>query len=409
MFFSSVLDVSCNMDAMNRLDFLLSGILKNPPSASRNGIIQEIPIQSSSRVTFPERDSYPSTKLPPAIATTVPLPPRRDSSSMKHHRRRHKIDQSDQQKQYQPLLNSSTLDDLFRALTLECEQYLAAKPPHENKIKNQINVKPSSKIQTTAGSNDDDYENLHVSRPIKPTKTSISPLKTSIEVISPVKRHIVSITVSSKVSSPQIISPAKTISTSVITPTNRPSSEEDSINISPSNTNRKRRRRVRKQIISSSATRSSSSSTERKETPVEKKVPVSKRSCSTDPRCHHNKNSRDNSFISPLSTQKQLTKRPHRRDVSLQHSLPVSGRFRENHSSPLSVLLTSTKPTSDFLDNSHQRQQRRSRLESVDHKPSPLLNRIHQQFYRPSSSRNTNNNNNNKNIPTHQIPSYPVY
>ena len=198
------------------------------------------------------------------------------------------------------------------------------------------------------------------------------------------------------------------MTTSIVIPTIHPSSGEDSKNISSSSTNRKRRRRIRKRMISSSTARSSSSSTERKEISIDKKPQVSKRSFSTDHRCQRNKNSRDNSFISPPSTQKQLTRRPHRRDVSLQHSLPLSGRFRENHASPLSVLLTSTKPTSDFLDNSHQRQQRRSRLESVDHKPSTLLNRIHQQFYRPSSSRNNNNNNNN-NIPTHQIPSYPVY
>ena len=108
----------------------------------------------------------------------VPLPPRRDGSSMKHHRRRHQIEQSDKQKQYQPLLNSSTLDDLFRALTLECEQYLAAKPSHENKINGHVTIKPlPSNVQATVESNDDDYENLHTSQPIQPAKFEFLLLK----------------------------------------------------------------------------------------------------------------------------------------------------------------------------------------------------------------------------------------
>src|SRR5579871_6163852 len=116
------------MNATSRLDILLSGIIKTQPSSSTsNGISQGTSIQPLSRLTFSERDSYPSSRLPSVIGITAPLPPRRDSSSMKHHhRRRYQIEQTDKQKQSQPLLNSSTLDDLFRALTLECEQYLAA-------------------------------------------------------------------------------------------------------------------------------------------------------------------------------------------------------------------------------------------------------------------------------------------
>ncbi|CAF1178495.1 unnamed protein product [Adineta steineri] len=404
------------MNATNRLDLLISDIFKNPTSDFCNGINQETSIQpsSSSRLTFSEHSSHPSTILPSAITTIVPLPPRRDSSSMKHHRRRPRIDQTDKQnKQDQPLLNSSTLDDLFRALTLECEQYLASISSFQNKTYGQIIVQPSSDKQTGVESNDEDYENLHKSQPLCQTiKTNISPLKTSIEVISPIKRHVVSITVSSKISSPQLIvsstkSPSCHSTTSMITPTICHSSEDDSTNISSSSTNRKRRRRTRKQIISSSTTRSSSSSTERKElhnNNNNKKSLISKRSCSTDPRYQRHKQSQDNisNNNSYSSSQKQFTKPSRRRDVSLQHSSSNSGRVYDNYSSPLSVLLTSTKPTSDFLSNSHQHKQRRSRLESIDPKPLTL-------FYQPSTIRNNNNNKNKNNIPTHRIPSYPVY
>ncbi|CAF2562849.1 unnamed protein product [Rotaria sp. Silwood2] len=405
------------MNAINRLDVLLSDILKNDPSTSTNGISQGASIQPLPKLTFPERNSYPSPVLPSGIVTTVPLPPRRSSSSLKHHHhnhhRHHHIDQSDKQKQYKPLLNSSTLDDLFRALTLECEQYLAAASSHQNKTSNPRIVRPSSKIQASVESNDDDYENLHTSKASQPITKSYSPLKTSIEVISPIKRHVVSITITSKISSPQVVSPVKPpchTTTPVIAPsTNRHSSDDDAVDVSSSSTNRKRRRRARKQIVSSSITRSSSSSNERKEVITDKKPIISKRSCSTDPRYQRNKNSYENDFISCSSPQKQRTKRPHRRDVSLQHSLPNSERYHENHSSPLSVLLTSTKITSDFFDNSHQRQERRSRLETVNHKPSTLLDRMHQQLYRPPTIRNNNNNKKNTNIPAHRIPSYPVY
>jgi hypothetical protein len=381
------------MNATNRLDFLLN----EPSTSSSNRINQETSIQPLSRLTFSERASYPSPILPSVIATTVPLPPRRDSSSMKHHRRRHQIDQIDKQKQYQPLLNSSTLDDLFRALTLECEQYLAATSSYQKKTYDQTIVQPSSTIQAAVESNDEDYENLHP--PVKPitATSSYSPLKTSIQVISPIKRHVVSITVSSKITSPT--KPSCPTTKSIPSTTIRHSSEDDSTNKSSSSTSRKhRRRRTRKQYLSSTTptTRSSSSSTERKEIIPDKKPIISKRSCSTDPH--------KNTLIS--SPQKHATKRPRRRDISLQHTLPNSRRFQENNSSPLSILLTSTKPTSDFFDNSHQRQSRRSRLETSNQKSSTLRDRMHQQFYRPSPTRNTNNKNN---ILTHRIPFYPVY
>ena len=388
------------------------------------------------------QDAYPSSKLSSVMTTTTtttavpPLPPRRDASSMKHHRRRYQIEQNGEQKASQPLLNSSTLDDLFRALTLECEQYLAASSSSssQKKIANQSIAQPSS---TAVESNDEDYENLHPS-PMSSVSmnSSSSPLKTSIQVISPIKRHVVSITVSSKVTSPiKPSSPSPSSSVPIKTipppPTSAPvpvlpsstntrrSSEEDSINKSSSSTTRKhRRRRTRRQYLSSTTptTRSSSSSTERKEILTEKKPIISKRSCSTDPRYQHPKSSHENPTV---ASQKQSTKRPRRRDVSLQHHLPHSRRPQENHHhhhhhlAPLSILLTSTKSTSDFLDHSHQRpqQQRRSRLETVNHRSAALLDRIHSQFYRPSPTRNnpTKTTNNNNNILPHRIPSYPVY
>ncbi|CAF3492896.1 unnamed protein product [Rotaria socialis] len=426
------------MNAINRLDVLLSDIVKNEPSTSTNGINQETSIQPLSKLTFPQCDPYPSSVLPSGMVTTVPLPPRRNSSSLKHHhhhhrrRQHHHIDQADKEQQHQPLLNSSTLDDLFRALTLECEQYLAATSSQQNKKSTQMTVQPSSKIQVSVESNDDDYENLHSSKSSQLTTNNVSPLKTSIAVMSPIKRHVVSITITSKVSSPQLISPVKPLCTTTTLvsvaptpllpppsppppppltspPTNCQSSDDDAINISSSSTNRKRRRRARKQVLSATTIRSSSSSNERKEMITDKKPIVSKRSCSTDPRYQGNRNSHDIDFISSLSSsQKQRTRRPHRRDISLQHSVPNSERYRENHLSPLSVLLTSTKLTSDFLNNSHQPQQRRSRLESVNQKSSTLIDRLHQQFYRPTPILNNNNNKNNS-IPAHRMPSYPVY
>ncbi|CAF1593212.1 unnamed protein product [Rotaria magnacalcarata] len=421
------------MNAINRLDVLLSDIVKSEPPTSINGINQETSIQPLSKLTFSQCDPYPSSVLPSGMVTTVPLPPRRNSSSLKHHHQRrrqhHHIDQADKEQQHQPLLNSSTLDDLFRALTLECEQYLADTSSQQNKKSNQMTVQPSSKIQVSVESRDDGYENLHSSKSSQVKTNNVSPLKTSIAVLSPIKRHVVSITITSKVSSPQLISPVKPLCTTTafvsVAPTPLPpppppptltspprncqSSDDNAINISSSSTNRKRRRRPRKQVPSAATMRSSSSSNERKEMITDKKPIVSKRSCSTDPRYQGNRNSHDNDFIS--SSQKQRARRPHRRDISLQHSFPNSERYSENHSSPLSVLLTSTKLTSDFLNNSHQPQQRRSRLESVNQKSSTLIDRLHQQFYRPTTILNNNNNNNNKNnsIPAHRMPSYPVY
>lgn len=357
------------------------------------------------------QDVQPSLKISPVMMTSAaaPLPPRRDVSSMKHHRRRYRIDKNGEEKSNQPLLNSSTLDDLFRALTLECEQYLAAFSSCPKKILDPPIAQPSS---TTVESNDEDYENLHPSS-VLPLAITSSPLKTSIQVISPIKRHVVSITVSSKVTSQIKPSSSSSVPVKTIPPpvpiTRHSSEEEQPIRKTSSSTNRKhRRRRTRRQYLSSTTptTRSSSSSAERKDVINEKKPIISKRSCSTDPRYQQPKSSHENSH---LSSQKQSTKRPRRRDVSLPHPPPShSRRFQENHSTPLSFLLTSTKPTSDFLDHSHQ-QQRRSRLESVNHRSAALLDRIHPQFYRPSPTRNNTNKNNNNNILTHRIPSYPVY
>ena len=397
------------MSATQRLDMLISNLVHHDrPSTSSNGIHEETSIQSPSSLTFVEPDCYSTSILPSTILpTAVPLPPRRDASSLKHHRRRHPIDPIEKNKQ--PLLNSSTLDDLFRALTLECEQYLAATIA--------MKTKEQSSPQTIE-SNDDDYENLQTSKSSSSTMiTTGSPsLKTSIEVISPIKRHVVSITVSSRVSTPTVVSPALTnghiqpsenlLPVVVIEPPICRSSEEDRVKPSSSSTSRRRRRRTRKRMVSSTTTRSSSSSTERKEAIVEKKAMLSKRSYSTD---HRHQRMNDNHSLSS-SQQRGTSRRTHRRDVSLQHPFPHSSAFHQERSSPLSVLLTSSsKSTSDFLDNSHRRpqqqQQRRSRLETVIHKPLTLLDRMHQQFYRLSPTRTQKTN-----IPTtHRIPSNRVY
>src|SRR5437868_4083248 len=99
------------MTATNRLNLLLSDILQNEPSSNKNEIYSgSSKIQPSSLLTFAEHDYRPS------IIATAPLPPRRNMSLLKNQRQRHHIHQSDiqNQQQTQPLLNSSTLDDLFR-------------------------------------------------------------------------------------------------------------------------------------------------------------------------------------------------------------------------------------------------------------------------------------------------------
>jgi hypothetical protein len=401
------------MTTTNRLNLLLSDILQTEPS-STNKIYHGSLNPTSSLLTFAGEDYRPSVT---AIAS---LSPRHNTSSLKHHRQRPYIHQSDNlnEQQTQPLLNSSTLDDLFRALTLECEQYLSASSTstYQNKTYGQLIVQPSTPIQTTnIDSNDDDYENLHGKN--FPLSNGLSSLKTSIEVMRPEKRQIVAINVSSKNSPSPIVSSSRTyplLSASYTTPSMVSSnichsSEEDSIDVSSSNTNRKRRRRTRKQQILPSIIRSSSSDDERSETINEKKSTISKRSCSTDHRQQRIRSIYDNHPISVLSQKNPPSRRTRRRDVSLQQHVPSSTkyygdtplRWQKNLYSPLSVLLTSKRSTSDFVDPS---QQRRSRLELVNHQPISLLDRMHQQFYRTSPTNHHNNN-----IPTQRIPSYPVY
>ena len=404
------------MNATRRLDLLLANMraADERSPTPRNGISPTTSEQPLSAMTFAERDSYPTSVVPSAmLVTSAPLPPRRDSSSLKHHRRRYPIDSSDKQKQ--PLLNSSTLDDLFRALTLECEQYLAATSSYRSKALGSSIAQSTPTMKTTAESNDDDYENLQTLRVPQAKIQTASPLRTSIEVISPVKRHVVSISVSSRISAPSVIASVKTsspvhvppaLTTSMTLPTVCHSSEEDVMNVSSSSTNRKRRRRTRKRMVSSTTTRSSSSSTERLEAALEKKPVLSKRSCSTDHRHRHSTDLLEPNSSSSLH--RQATRRPRRRDGSLQHSLPnASHSSRPNASAPLSIVLSSSstsKSTSDFIDLSNPRQPRRSRLESLVHKPSALRDRMYEQFYRTAPTRTQTNG-----IPTHRIPPYRVY
>ena len=387
---------------LSLLDFQKNSVMNGTSRHHEREATQGTSLQPLSALTFAtERDYFPTL----LVSKAVPLPPRRDASSLKHHRRRPPADQSPP---VQPLLNSSTLDDLFRALTLECEQYLAATSISTKKSKDSIISQSSSSRQTAVESNDDDYENLH-KQTSQPRMNGASTLKTSIEVISPIKRHVVSISVSSKVSKPvRVPSPVITAPTPVVETRVSRSSEEEPTHPSSSSTtnnNRRRRRRTRKRMISSTTTRSSSSSKERAESIAEKKPLMSKRSCSTDHRRHRSRDLHEHpSFSSPKTTPRRVP----RRDVSLQHSFSTRSAVRPEHSSPLSVLLTASsnnsKSTSDFLDACEHRP-RRSRFESVMQKPLSLLDRMHQQFYRLSPTRTPKSTN----IPTHRVSSYRVH
>ena len=421
------------MNTTNRLNLLLSDILQNE-SLSNNEFYQGSSMQTLPPLAFAEHDYHHSPKLPSVTATfpsssKAPVPPHRSLSSLKHQRQHHLIyqfnvekQQQPQQQQSQPLLNSSTLDDMFSALTLECEQYLAAlsAPSYQNKNYDQLIVHPSTKIQTNVDSNEDDYENLHSSKLL--ISNDVPSLKTDVEATSPKQRQVISISVSSKVPSFPMVTSSQTcplLSTSsttrsLIPPVICHSSEEDSIEVSSSSINRRRRRRMRKHQIPSSTARSNSSSEEHMDTINGsinvKKSTISKRSCSTDHRQQRIKSIYDN-YPVPLSSHKLPTRRIRRRDISWQKHLPISAkyqdvspRFPENRCPSLSVSLTTTRPTTDFIAPSQQ-QQRWPRLELVKHQPITLLDRMHHKFYGPSPTPYSNNNN----IPTHRIPSYPVY
>ena len=416
------------MTTTNHLNLLLSDILQSTPVSTKE-MYRGSFNPTSSLLAFANEESHPS------ITALTPLPPlaRRSTSLLKHRRQRQCIPHSDKPNQQattttttdvvQPLLNSSTLDDLFRALTLECEQYLSA-PSYQNKIYDSLIIEPSKLVPNNMDSNDDDYENLHPAR--FPLLNGLSPLRTSIEVVSPEKRQVVSISVSSKKSPSPIVSSSRTfplLSTTYTSTTMIPhsnhcySSDDDSIDISSSSTtHRRRRRRIRKQPIISSIPRSSSSEDDRSEaingSIHEKKSHLSKRSSSTDPRQQRVHTVYDNYLLTTGSGQKYPpSRRTRRRDISLQQQQhypsiltrpfeDISPRFTEKSRSPLSILLTSTGSASDFLD--HPRENN-SQVQRIDSRPLSLLDRMHQQFYRTSSTGHRNN------IPTHRIPSYPVY
>ena len=391
------------MTTADRLNLLLSEILHNESSSSsittNNPISRDSSTKPSTLLAFAEHDySLPSI-------TAVSLTPPRTTSSLNNHSRQYvqTRDQSNMENSFKkrPLLNSSTLDDLFHALTLECEQYLAdsSTSSYQNKIYEEFESQPTVK-SIHIDSNDDDYENLHTLSSLK--KSDISKLKTSIEVTSPNNRQIVSVNVSSSQTYPLL-------STSIVSSANCCcSSEDDSfINASTSSTTnqKRRRRRTRKQQLISSTNRLSSSDDEQTNT-IDKKSSISKRSFSTDYRQQRIQSIYDNHPVSTVS-QKVPLRRARRRDVSLQqfsfpphaskHKDELSLSLHENLASPLSVLLTSK---SDFINRS---QQRRSRSEYPQQQPVSLLDRMHQKFYRTSPMHHRNN------IPTHRIPSYPVY
>lgn len=398
------------MTTTNHLNLLLSDILQSAPISTKE-MYRESFNPTPSLLTFANEDCHPSIT---AIAP-LPPPPRRSASQLKHRRQRqytHQSDKANQQKTTataaQPLLNSSTLDDLFRALTLECEQYLSASS-YQNKIYDSLIIEPSKLIQTNMDSNDDDYENLHPSRSL--LLNSLSPLKTSIQVASPEKRQVLSVSVSTKKSPSPVVPSSRTfplLSTSLTSATmvstnHRHSSEDDSIDFSPSSTiHRRRRRRIRKQPMISSIPHSSSSDDERIELINEKRSFLSKRSSSTDHRHQRIHSIYDNHPTSTPSHKFPSSRRTRHRDVSLQQQHTslltkpyedIVPRFPQKSASPLSVLMTSTESASDFLDRSQR----------MDHQPLSLLDRMHHQLYRTSPTGHQNN------IPTHRIPSYPVY
>ena len=434
--------MSKNINATNRLNLLLSDILQSEPasSSSKNETHQDSSRKVLPSLTFTDLDYHAMPTLPSITAATQvpPLVPRRNPSSIKHHRQRHPLYQSNMQKQQQqqpPLLNSSTLDDLFEALTLECEQYLAASTSSYRSKMSDRDTPPPIAVD----SNDDDYENLHTPSPCLSNAANPS-LKTSIEVMSPQTRHVLSVSVSTKKVSPSpLVPPSRTYpllssSFSGGIPSMYKSSEEDSVNVAAREPARRRRRRTRKSHIIVPSNRSHSSSDEHIDAPsngatAEKKSLTSKRSSSmNEHRQMRVKSVYDNNLV-PSFTQKPSNKRPRRRDISLQqphavllakHDELILPSFPENLCSPLSVLLTSTRSSSDFVDPCSQ--QRRARLELIDQPPLTLLDRMHQQFYRSSSpppppllpSRTPTNNKSNgsngsNNIPSHRIPSFPVY
>ncbi|CAF0892750.1 unnamed protein product [Adineta ricciae] len=427
------------MNPINRINLLLSDILQNESTtttataaAAAAGSCQGSATQARPLIAFSEHDYHSSSTSPSvtAVPSIAPLQTRRNPSLLKHHRQRQRILQSDMQRQQQqppqaqPLLNSSTLDDLFRALTLECEQYLTSSSISTHDSRNKSLIPSSTITQTNFDSNDDDYENLHL--PNRVSSNGHSSLKTSIEVISPEQRQIVSVNVSSKLCPSSLVTSSLTyplLSTSCITTSHAPttfcqSSDDDSLDLSSSSTIRKhRRRRTRRQQIITPIVQSSSSSDERTEVCHEKKATISKRSCSTDHRQQRIKSIYDNQ-PTLIPSENISTRRPiRRRDISLQQnstrqSNGIASRYTENLCSPLSVLLTSNRTTSDFVDRIQQQSQtRQSRLQFINHhQPLTLLDRMHHQFYHPSPTRFTHNNPNTyHNIPTHRIPSYPVY
>jgi hypothetical protein len=446
------------MSTVDRLNRLLSDILDND-SLSTNVSHTKVP-----SLTFAEHDYHPSSLLP----STTGRVHRRNSASFQQ-----SIYSSSKDKQSivsPPLLNSSTLDDLFRALTLECEQYLAASASSDrNRMQSSMTMPSSStsslNIRTALDSNDDDYENL-TQLISSPSTTGVPLLKTSIEVTSPEKKRIVS----SRISSSALVVPTSrtfpllsavdsfsttrtmtSVATPSIIPFHRCHSTDDDNNLADSlNTVRRRRRRCTRKQAHVAANKQSNSSSSDEHTEkcqrlhMERKSHVFKRSASSaaDYRhnrlqfCHENSivvassspssSSSSSSSSSPSSSsssgssisaavatvaQQASVKYLRRRDISLQHvqvptmthpnSANHSRRFPVDLYSPLSVLLTSTRVNSDFLDRSNQ--QRRSRLKVVNQRALPLLDHMHRPASIPSTNKQTTN------IPTHGMPSYSVY
>lgn len=413
------------MNATHRLNVLLSDILQ--PDSPNLSTDRSISSQSSRSIvpslTFAEHDRHSSSMLPSNNTVSPSVSSRRNSSGLQHC----SVSRPNAEKQsvtaLPPLLNSATLDDLFRALTLECEQYLATAKTITSSQKNIYTPKIVPAMltnKTTIESNDEDYENLQ--KPIANIQPGrFSSLRTRIEVISPEKKQIVSTRISTKT----IVPPSQTFpmlseSSSLAgkSSLNQPyvchsSDDDDTLDVSSSYSTRRRRRRIiRKQAPMMQPVESSSSDDERKESIYDmsndKKLGSSKRSNShvDHHRASRMKNIVDSRSIPSSNSSLSQGKYCYRRDISLPHTDEWSrmanirstkfSPFPAQLYSPLSVLLTSTRNKNDLVDRNDRSQ--RSRHQLFDR-----LQTIPRQQYPTDRQHNVNN------IPTNRIPSFPVY
>lgn len=416
------------MNATRRLNSLLSDLLQSDSPSTINTNLN-FPMSKSDvpSLKFDEYYSKPRTNRSASNNRQQTAPSRRNSFGFNHDHV-HLSNDDNKSDVLPPLLNSSTLDDLFRALTLECEQYLATANrfiSNAKQVDDPLPI-PSLRIEKPRrNSNNEDYENLQ--RPISNTANNIGKtLKTHIEVIRPEKKQIVS----TKISSSSVVPASQTfplLMSSVSTRGKRNvpsyvcrSSDDDSLDVSSTyvnnNNNRRRRRRrfTRRSNPTVSINHSSSSENEfdqtTTETSKERKISLPKRSASN---IDHQRTSRtklmsnktrpvlsSSTTSAATTTFNYLNKFPRRRDVSLPQTTESATNealhrnrfspFPAEIYSPISVLLNSSRRNSDFIDqNCQENMFERSKMRS-------------QQRY-------NENKQNDHHIPTHRIAPFPVY